>query len=634
MKTILFYFLFVSFFSFSQSNDYTVAKIPDSLRINANSVVRLSNIDINIEGQNSMTIYSKKVTTVLNDIGFEDVDLSENYDRNRKIAMIEVAILDAFGKEIKRYKRKDFKDTSIADGVSIFNDNRALYLQYTPTSYPFTIVFETEVNTSNTAFIPSWRPLDDYLVSVEKTTLQINYKPELKLNNKECNFSKLFTIEKHQDTKSITYKANNIVAKKREELAPSFSSIFPYVLFALENFRLENVDGNATNWQEFGKWYYKELLSDTEELPEATIAKIKQLIGNEKNTIEIAKKVYQYVQEKTRYVSVQVGIGGWKPMLAKDVDKLGYGDCKALSNYTRSLLKAVGIDSFFTVVFAGSNETRDLQNDIASIQGNHAILALPTEKEMLWLECTSQIQPFGFQGDFTDDRNVLVIKPTGGEIIKTKIFTAQENIRKLTGNYSIDRNGSLRGKVNIVSKGLHYDNEFQIVRQDYQSQLMHFKEQFDNINNIKISNLSFNNNKDAVIFTEDLMIEAENYAQNTGGKLMFALNAFSQLGYVPKKYKDRTQPFQLERGYSFEDEITISIPTEYKIEAKPTGLELATEFGNYKIEFIEKNANTILCKRNLVLKHGLFEKSKFESYRKFRETIAKNDNSKIIISEK
>jgi hypothetical protein len=27
-----------------------------------------------------------------------------------------------------------------------------------------------------------------------------------------------------------------------------------------------------------------------------------------------AKLIYDYVQQKSRYVSIQVGIGGWKPM--------------------------------------------------------------------------------------------------------------------------------------------------------------------------------------------------------------------------------------------------------------------------------------------------------------------------------
>jgi hypothetical protein len=507
-----------------------------------------------------------------------------------------------------------------------------LYLDYTPITYPFTIIFETEIATSNTAFIPAWRPIDNFLVSTQKTLLTINFKPELNLNIKEINFSNSYSIEKIISTGSISYSSKNLTAKKREELSPSFTSIFPIVYFGLENFQLENVSGKASDWKEFGKWYYNSLLADTEEIPEATLQKIKALIGSEKNPIEIAKIIYQFVQEKTRYVSVQVGIGGWKPMLAKDVDKLGYGDCKALTNYTRSLLKSVNIPSYYTVVWAG-NEKRNIHDDIASIQGNHVILALPHEGNLYWLECTSQIHPFGFQGDSTDDRNVLIIKPDGGEIVSTKIFSEIENIKIIKGSYTISQEGNLFGKINIVSKGLRYDNEFGKERLSREEQIKQYKEEFDNINNLSIEKISFSNDKNNVQFTEDLELQAESYAQNTGGKLMFAVNAFDQNSYVPKKYKTREFPFEIERGYSNEDEIEVTLPEGFSIEAKPNNNEITTEFGSYKIEFITTENNKIICKRKLTIKKGFFESSKYENYRKFRETIARTDNSKILISK-
>lgn len=630
-RILLVLILFTSF-AFGQKLEYSILTIPDSLKQNANAVLRNSEMNISIPTQNTMTIKSKVITTVLNEYGLKNLDLSENYDKNRKIAKIEAIIYDSFGKELKTFKKKDFRDVSVADGISVFNDNRALYLDYTPVTYPFTVVFETEIETSNTAFIPAWSPIDNFLVSTQKTSLTITFSPDLNLKTKEINFSKNYTIEKNATSNSVSYSAKNVLAKKREELTPSFTTVFPIVYFALEKFQLENVSGSASNWKEFGKWYYNSLLSDTEEIPEVTQQKIKSLIGNEKNPIEIAKIIYTFVQEKTRYVSVQVGIGGWKPMLAKDVDKLGYGDCKALTNYTRSLLKMVDIPSYYTVVWAG-NERRNIHEDIASIQGNHVILALPFENKLYWLECTSQIQPFGFQGDFTDDRNVLIIKPDGGEIVSTKIFSEVENIKTIKGSYAISPEGNLSGKLNIVSKGLQYDNEFGKERLSREEQIKRYKEEFDNINNLSIKKINFSNDKNNVLFTEDLELQAEGYAQNTGGKLMFAVNAFDQNSYVPKKYKTREFPFEIERGYSNEDEIEVTLPEGFSVEAKPNNNEIITEFGSYKIEFITAENNKIICKRKLTIKKGFFESSKYENYRKFRETIARTDNSKILITK-
>ena len=141
------------------------------------------------------------------------------------------------------------------------------------------------------------------------------------------------------------------------------------------------------------------------------------------------------------------------------------------------------------------------------------------------------------------------------------------------------------------------------------------------------------NDKQKVEFIEELEVEAENYAQNTAGKLMFALNAFDQNSYVPKKHKNREFPFEILRGYTDECQIEISIPEGYFFEAKPNNSELKTEFGEYKIEFITINPKTIICKRRLLIKKGLYENNKYESYRKFREAIAKLDNSKTVISK-
>lgn len=627
------FLLLFSISSFGQKIEYTVLTIPDSLKQNANAVIRLDETNVTISSQKEMIIKTFKVTTVLNELGLRTLDLSESHDKNRKINKIEARAYDAFGKELKVYKRKDFRDVSVADGFSVFSDNRALYLDYTPVTYPFTMVVETEVATSNTAFLPSWSPSATYLVSTEKTSLTINYRSDLNLKKKETNFSAKYPIEKKETPTSISYSAKNQMAKKREELSPSFVESFPIVYFSLENFSLENVEGRATNWSEFGKWYYNSLLADTEEIPAETQAKIKQLIGNETNPVEIAKIVYKYVQEKTRYVSIQVGIGGWKPMLAKDVDKLGYGDCKALTNYTRCLLKSVGVKSYYTVVYAGAENTRDLQNDFASVQGNHVILTLPVDKNLVWLECTSQIHPFGFQGDFTDDRNVLLVKPEGGEIVKTRLFTEADNLKFTKGSFQITENGDFIGKVKITSKGLQYDDEFQKERMSHDDQIKNYKEEFSNINNLTIKKINFNNNQGTVEFTADLEMEAEGYAQNSGGKLLFALNAFDQNSEVPKKYRTREFPFEMDRGYTNEDEIEITIPDGYKVEAKPNGLEENNEFGYYKIEFNAISPSKILCKRKLVLKKGLYDKSKYETYRKFRETIAKTDNSRIVITK-
>ena len=632
LNIIILFSLLVSNFFLAQKKEYSVATISDSLKINANAVIRASDITITISSQNAMTITTKVVTTVLNEFGLRNLSLSENYDKNRKISKIEAIAYDAFGNEIKSFKKKDFKDISVADGVSIFNDNRVLYLNYTPIAYPFTMVFESQIVTSNTAFIPSWSPVDDYYVSTENTKLTISFKPELKVNFKELNFSKKYLINKTSTNGQINFYSANVQASKKEELAPVFSKVFPLVIFGLDKFHLEGINGLANSWNEMGKWFYDNILNGTTELPEETKVKVKNLVANETDPLKKAEIIYKYVQDKTRYVSIQEGIGGWKPMNAKDVDKLGYGDCKALTNYTRALLKEVGVQSFYSRLY-GQNTNKEIYSDLVSFQSNHVILAIPNKNDYLWLECTSQIQPFGFQGGFTGNRNAFLIKPDGGEIVRTKTFDEKDNLKQIKGSYQISNDGKISAILKIDSFGLQYDNEFQKERLSNEDQIKNYKEEYSNINNLTITKINFSNDKNKIQFTENLEFEAENYAQNINGKLMFAINAFDKINYVPKKHRTRELPFEIERGYTNEEEITITLPEGFVVEAKPSGIELITEFGIYKIDFIILDNKNIICKRKLIINKGFYESSKFESYRKFRETIAKTDNSKVVISK-
>ena len=624
-------FLFFTSLLSAQKTEYSSLLIPDSLKQNANAVVRLDQIDILISSQQSMNIKNKRVVTVLNEQGQGAIDAYEYYNKKTRIENIQATIFDAFGNEIKKIKRKDFKDLCATDGGTVFSDNRYIYLDYTPTQYPFTVIYESEIETSATAFIPQWYPLNDYFLSVEKSVLNVNYPDNLGFKKMEFNFSN-FKIIKAADTSTrLSYVATNILVQKQEDYSPSYI-IFPKVMMGLELFHLEGVDGNAKTWKEFGQWYSDKILTGTTELPEEIKSKIKNLVGDEKDLIKKARIVYKYLQDKSRYVSIQVGIGGWKPMLANDVDRLGYGDCKALSNYTKALLNAVDVPSYVTLLYGDRNK-HDIQSDFVSMQGNHMILSIPNGDNYVFLECTSQDNPFGYQANFTDDRNVLVVKPDGGEIVRTKNYENKDNSQISKGNYSIDDNGDFSGKITIVSEGSQYSQKYHLETAQPTEREKRYKEYWDNINNLKINKTTFSNDKEKVSFTENADISAVNYGTISNNKMIFVVNGFNQNSGIVKRIRNRKNQFEIPRGYHDADEIEIALPTGFTVESIPNNFEVNTKFGEYKTEIIKKDNSNLIYKRSIFIKKGLYKSTEYDEYRLFMEQISKNDNAKIILTE-
>ena len=627
MKYIFLFFLFYNSV-FSQEN--LIAVFPVAIRENANAIVKNDRTEIIFSSFNSMVVKKYRVVTILNEFGLKNLEAFEYFDKSTSIKTIEAIIYNAVGSEVKKIKRKDFVENSVSHG-SVITDTRMLYLNYTPTQYPFTMVYRSEILTSNTAFVPSWNPVENFFVSILESSISIKFPSEVKLKAKEFNFNE--QVSKLEEAGSLSYSIKNYNALRSEELAPSLKKIVPSVIFGLDKFQIEGVEGTAENWNSFGKWMYDKLLSDTEEIPKQTQVIVAQLIGNETDNLKKAKIIYEFVQTKTRYVSIQLGIGGWKPMLAKNVDRLGYGDCKALTNYTRSLLKEFNVPSYYAIVY-GDDKKRDLVEEFVSMQGNHVILGVPNaDDNITWLECTSQTLPFGFQGDFTDDRKVLIVSQENSRIVKTTTYLNKQNCQKLKSEVVLNDDNSVSCNVIINSKGIIYDNKAALKTANNDVVKKYYGDFFNIINNKKITNIKIDDDKNSYELFENIIFEASDFVRSNQGQVLLPVNCINQLSFVPKKYKDRKIPFEIERGFYFEDESVIKIPANLKVDTLPSEQNLISEFGDYTCT-TELVGNNIIYKRKVLIKQGFYSPEKYESYRKFREDVARNENIKVVLISK
>ena len=605
--------------------------IDSVLTKNANAIVRSEDVLIQINAINSVVIKTKRVVTVLNKYGDRHADSFERYDPMTKIKKAEAVIYNPLGQEIKKFKKKDFKDRSGYDGFSLIGDDRMIYFEHIPVEYPYTIVYESEIETKNSAFIRPWIPIVNYHLSVEKSSYTIQNPEKIQLRTKENAFDG-FPIEIKKSDQEISYVLSKVRALKKEYKSPSFIELVPIGRVTLGNFSLVNVEGTANDWKTFGQWQYANLVSGRDQLPESTIKKVSALLTDTDSDKEKAKRIYEYVQDKTRYISVQLGIGGWMPMQAEDVDRLGYGDCKALTNYTKALLDSQGIESYYTVVY-GDSDKRDIDLDFASMQGNHVILNIPDGEEDIWLECTSQTAPFNFIGDFTDDRNVLVIKPDGGEIKRTRKYKPEENTLHTKATINIQSDASMEAEITSISNGLQYDWRYLTKLKPSKDQELYYKEYWDYINNLSILSLELEDNKNTIEYTERVKVMARNYGTKAGSRLLIRPNTFNRVKNKMPKYTDRKTSLVIARGYTDSDEYIINLPDGYSVSKTPDRKVLETIFGNYSYHVEKMTMSQLKFTRKLEINDGTYPKEKYEEYRQFMSEIRNIDNSKIVLKQ-
>lgn len=298
---------------------------------------------------------------------------------------------DANGKLIRKLKRGDLKYTEFSAGNLVIDAATYFMEVYAPTR-PYTVRYEHELTSKDGILgFPSFLPVTSgmslqkglYTVSVPTGT-EFGYKC---LNIGEPEKSTADGLDLYRWTLA------NVRALKYEPARPPLLDLLPVALTAPYDFVYEKTQGSMRDWASYGAWQCS-LLEGRDQLPDALKAEVHRRTDHLATPREKVKALYDYMGETTRYVSIQLGIGGQQPSPAAEVFRTKFGDCKALSNYLLAMLKECGIDSDYTIIHT---QRRNMYPDFASPNhANHAILRVPLEGETLWLECTNTDVPFGY----------------------------------------------------------------------------------------------------------------------------------------------------------------------------------------------------------------------------------------------
>lgn len=631
-KIALLIVLLICVLNVQAQKDLRVSSINPELILNANAVIRNAQENIEIISVTKVRIQQKRTVTILNDYGESSLHAYEFLDDLRSLRKQVATIYDKSGNEIKKIRGKDFIVESLSGGSNLFVNNKLSYLRYTPIEYPYTVVYESVVDFNSTVFMPAWHPVPKFNLSVESSSFNIENTAGIPMRKKLLNLKK-YGVAVDSSSTGLHFSVNNIPAIKREILSPDMETYVPSVTIALNEFSLVGIEGKAKDWKSFGKWQYDHLLAGKNDLPEKVITTVSNLTAAANTQEEKARIIYKYVQDNTRYISVQLGIGGWAPMNASEVDRLGYGDCKALTNFTKSLMESQGIPANYALVHAGEH-IKDITEDFMAMQGNHVILNLPLEEKDIWLECTNQTFPFNYLGHFTDNRNVLLVKPEGGEIVKTTKYTTAENLIALESTINLKKNGDFDASVTRKNSGIAYGNIYGLEQQIDEIQENFYKEEFGQFKNVQFKNVMFEDDVVARVFTESLVLKGENLARAAGNKRLLSLNFIApKLFNLPRNVK-RTQPIKIERGSSRHEIFRFVLPEAFKVESKPKTINVENEFGSFSFEFKENTsaAQTVVeIERTYVFKDGLWPAELYDHFREFNNLINKTCNQKLLI---
>ena len=619
----------VSTVSFSQ-NKYEASLISDSLMKDAKAVIRYYSTEYERQSADNYVLNVHYAITILNESGNRFAGILINYDRNSKVTEMNGTLYNSKGARIKEIKKKDFNDYAYNSSYTLFSDDRVK--EYTPAcnSYPYTVEYHYIIEHYGIVGFGNWMPQKGFGISTEKARLTLKTPREFAIRHKERNYNFRLDSSLTGNQKQLSWMAENLKPVSYEPAAPDYLDIFPVVLLSPEEIAYEGSTGNFSSWKTYGKWVYS-LIEGQDELPATTLLEIKKMTGKINDPKEKVKVLYKYMQQKTRYVNISLGIGGFRPLPATAVDEKGYGDCKALSNYMKALLKGIGIQSFYAEIGSGPSRKIKFPDFPSAEQTNHIILCVPMEKDSVWLECTNQTIPFGYITSSCSDRLALLVTDQGGILVHTPVYKTENNIRISTINAKLQANGIASFHAGTEFDNCLYEDIAGLIGQSREEQKKKLLKSL-RANGLEITDFSLTDRSDnAAKALLKVTGRANGFIVKSGSRLFVSpgfLYKNSFPGQVSNKRKlNLYEPF----GYCYSDTLNMTIPDGYTIEFLPADVDLSSCYGTYRITYSSVKDNQITLTRFIRIEKGNYDKTTFPEINSFLMKVARQEQQKIIL---
>jgi hypothetical protein len=626
------YFLCAVFSLHAGDGDYAVSKISPALLKNADAVLRLEELSFEVISTKQAIEKNHYVITILNENGDKWSDFIEYYDKLREINSVEGYLYDANGKQLKKIKFKDLQDLSGVGESSLIEDNRIKRHNFYYRVYPYTIEYDIEIRYNHTMFFPGWVPQGGEKLAVEQSRFTIICPSDYQFRYKAFNYSGDPRVTTEKNTKISTWAAKDLPALVRETNGPYWHEIAMEVITGPTDFQLGNYKGNMNSWPEFGKFLFA-LRAGRDNLPQNIKQTVHDLTDGIKDVRKKIQVLYEYMQHNTRYISIQLGIGGWQPFDASYVAQKGYGDCKALSNYMFTILKEAGIRSHYTLIRAG-DDANYMTDDFPSSQFNHVILSVPLDNDTVWLECTSQTLPAGYLSSFTANRYALVIDENGGKLVRTPKYSLADNLQIRKVKAVLNDDASLKMQVATNYKGLKQDDVHDLINYLSKDKVKEYLQKQLDFPTYDLEKFDYNENKSMMPEVEEnLDLYVSNYATITGKRLFITPNVMTRSYTKLKSAEERKYDIVLHSEYRDIDSVEIEIPKGYEPESFPQPVAIETKFGRYSSgsKLID---NKILYYRTREQYSGHFPSKDYAALLNYYDAIYKADRNKIVLIKK
>lgn len=449
------------------------------------------------------------------------------------------------------------------------------------------------------------------------------------------------TIKIKEDNKgrqhSLTFTASNIPLRERFGNAPAISYYEPHVIIYVASYKDD--DNQQVNMfssvKDFYKWNYSFLKNVNVEQSDIIKHLADSLTSNIKQPVEKAKAVYHWVQQHIKYVAFEDGLEGFVPRQAKDVCTKRYGDCKDMSSLITALLRAAGLNAYYTWI-----GTRDIPYDYDDVHlpitDNHMISTLNIGNDWIFLDGTDPNCAYGMPSRAIQSKQALVaIDDDNYKIIRVPEVDANRNKVVDSTFISITDKG-IQGNMSVSYSGYCGNEVYNtLLYKDPKDIKEYVKYKMSKASNkFILGDYSINDiDKDEKLINIKAAFEVPDYGKKVADEFYINMNLEKLFSNANIDTAKRKVASDNSFKYVIEQFTILNIPADYKVNFLPTNMSI--DKGNYSfIIHYTQEANRIIAKQEIRNNNLWMQPAEFATWNSVLKELNNHYKEQVVLQKK
>jgi hypothetical protein len=237
----------------------------------------------------------------------------------------------------------------------------------------------------------------------------------------------------------------------------------------------------------------------------------------------------------------------------------------------------------------------------------------------------------GFLGDFTDNRDALLLTENGGKFARTIKYEAKDNLRSCRSEFKIDSTGRASYVADTKYHGLQYDDLASFLRSnsDEQKKWLYTNSAIPSLQ-IKEFKVEEVPGLIPLVRINESGVSA-NFCSFSGKYVILPLNLLNFQKPVQKMLRPRQSDILISMSSVDFDTLIYKLPKNYIPESVPKGVSISTQFGNYSSS-VSLNGNEMVFTRRYEIKGGRYKPADYKAFYEYILAVSKADNIKVLLT--